>query len=249
MKLKLFFLICSLFFVDTYAQEYIFGKVTSEENTEIAGVTVINIRTDERVSTNRDGHFMVSGRVGDELRFIKLGYERTSKKITKENIAGSVNVILVRAAQDIAEVQIKKGLTGDLKIDAKSVDKSDKVKKLLSDMDQYMAKKSDPRILAPRGGEFVQPVTKGIFTLGKVKNKWDDVDFMNYLIAHLGEKYFTDLQIDKPLIQNFIYYVFAGGFERKNILKYGYCSDADLIRFQRAVLTRIASYRAPQTQK
>ncbi|WP_419868903.1 carboxypeptidase-like regulatory domain-containing protein [Chryseobacterium sp. CT-SW4] len=249
MKLKLLFFICSLFFIDTYAQEYIFGKVISEENTEMSGVTVINIRTDERASTNRDGHFMLSGRAGDELRFIKLGFERNSKKITKDNIASPINITLVRTAQLIAEVEIKKGLTGDLKIDAKSVDRSEKVKKLLADMDQYMAKKSDPRILAPKGGEFVQPVTKGIFTLGKVKNKWDDVDFMNYLIATLGEKYFTDLQIEKPLIQNFIYYVFAGGFERKNILKYGYCSDADLMRFQRAVLIRIASYRAPQTQR
>jgi hypothetical protein len=51
------------------------------------------------------------------------------------------------------------------------------------------------------------------------------------------------------MIQNFIYYVFAGGFERQKILKYGFCSDADLMRFQRAVFVRISSYRAPQTQR
>ncbi len=31
------------------AQEFIFGKVTSEDNIEMLDVTVINIRTDERV--------------------------------------------------------------------------------------------------------------------------------------------------------------------------------------------------------
>ena len=31
-------------FANLYSQEYIFGKVTSEQNTEIAGVLVINIK-------------------------------------------------------------------------------------------------------------------------------------------------------------------------------------------------------------
>ncbi|WP_415325391.1 carboxypeptidase-like regulatory domain-containing protein [Chryseobacterium sp. MMS23-Vi53] len=248
MRLKLFFLFSLIFFINIHAQDYIFGKITTEENTEMPDVTVINIRTDERATTNRDGHFMISGRAGDELRFVKTGYERTNRKVTKENITSPINVTLTRSAALIAEVEIKKDITGDLKIDSKNLNPPRKVQKLKSDLAVYMSQKSDPRILAARAGEFVQPKGQG-FSVGKVKNKWDDVDFMNYLTYALGEKYFTDLQIDKSLIQNFIYYVFAGGFERKNILKYGFCSDADLMRFQRMVLTRISSYRAPQTQK
>lgn len=247
MKLKLFSFLLFLFFINTYAQNYIFGKITSEENREMQDVTVINIRTDETVLTNRDGHFMISGRQGDELRFIKAGYERIVKKVT--DINSPLNITLVSTPIQIAEVEVKKGITGDLKIDSKNLNKPKKVEKLLSDLGIYMAQKSDPRVLAARPGEFVQPVTIGTFSIGKIKNKWDDVDFMNYLISALGENYFTDLKIEKPQIQHFIYYVFAGGFERKTILKYGYCSDADLMRFQRAVLTRISSYRAPQTQK
>jgi hypothetical protein len=83
------------------------------------------------------------------------------------------------------------------------------------------------------------------FSIGKVKNKWDDVDLMKYLISALGEQYFIDLKIEKP-DSAFYLLCFCGGFERKNILKYGYCSDADLMRFQRAVFTRISSYRAPK---
>ncbi|GAB0156794.1 hypothetical protein CHRYSEOSP005_20610 [Chryseobacterium sp. Alg-005] len=247
MKLKLFSLLPLLFFINTNAQTYIFGKVTSEENREIPDVIVINIRTDESVQTNRDGHFMISGRQGDELRFVKAGYDRIVKKST--DISAPLNIILVRTPIQIAEVEIKKGITGDLKIDSRNLNKPKKVEKLLLDLGLYMSQKSDPRVLAARPGEFVQPVTKGTFSLGKIKNKWDDVDFMNYLTSALGERYFTDLKIERSQIQHFIYYVFAGGFERKNILKYGYCSDADLMRFQRAVLTRISSYRAPQTQK
>ncbi len=248
MKLKLLFFLFSVLFIHINAQDYIFGKITSEEQSELPDVTVINIRTDERVATNRDGHFMISGRAGDELRFVKNGYERTQQKVTAQNISSPVNVTLVRAATLIAEVEIKKEVTGDIKIDSKNLNPPKKVEKLKSDIGLYMSQKSDPRILAARPGEFVQPKEQG-FSVGKIKDKWDDVDLSSYFSYALGEKYFTDLKIDRALIQHFIYYVFAGGFERKKILKYGFCSDADLVRFQRAVLNKISSYRAPQTQR
>lgn len=247
-KFKLLFFLTTFFFINAHAQNYIFGKVISEDGAEIPDVTVINIRTDEMVVTNRDGHFMVSGRAGDELRFIKAGYERIGRKVSKENIESPINVTLARAAILIPEVEIKQGITGNLKIDAKNLNRPKKVEKLIKDMDRYISQKSDPRVLAARPGEFVQPKGQG-FSIGKIKNKWDDVDLINYLHSALGDEYFTDLKIEKPLIDHFISYVLAGGFERKSILKYGFCSDADLNRFQRFVLTRVSSYRAPQTQR
>ncbi|CAM3069050.1 hypothetical protein DRF59_16235 [Chryseobacterium flavum] len=248
MKLKLFFLLSLFSFITANAQNYIFGKVVSESGLEIQEVTVINIRTDETVITNSDGHFMISGRAGDELRFIKAGYERFIQRISQENIQSPVNISLVRAVIQIPEVEIKQGITGDLKIDVKNNNRPQKVEKLVKEIDRYIVQKTDPRVLAARPGEFVQPKGQG-FSIGKVKNKWDDVDLINYIKISLGEEYFTDLQINKAQIDHFISYVLAGGFERKNILKYGFCSDADLNRFQRFVLTRISSYRAPQTQR
>ncbi len=249
MKIKLFFVLASLFFINCNAQNYIFGKVTSEDKNEMPEVTVINIRTDERVLTNRDGHFMISGRAGDELRFVKSGYERTNSKINQENITSPVNVTMIRAAELIAEVEIKKNITGDIKIDAKNLNPPRKVEKLKNDLAKYMSQKSAPGVLAARPGEFVQPVTKGIYSFGKVKNKWDDVDLMNYLQNALGDTFFQELQIPKPQIQHFILYILRTGFERKNILKYGYCTEADMNRFKNAVLGRISAYKSPQPQK
>jgi hypothetical protein len=247
-KLKLFFFLSFILCIHTHAQNYIFGKIISESGTEMQDVNVINIRTDEIVVSNRDGHFMISGRQGDELRFVKAGYERLAKKVSLENTQSPMNVSLVRQTIQIPEVEVKQGLTGNLKIDSKLYNKPKKVEKLIKEIDQYIAQKSDPRILAARPGEFVQPKGQG-FSIGKVKNKWDDIDLMKYIRASLGDEYFTSLKIEKPLIDHFIFYVFAGGFERKKILKYGFCSDADLNRFQSFVLTRISSYRAPQTQR
>jgi len=247
-KIKLLFTFFVLFFLNINAQNYIFGRINTEDGVELTDATVINIRTNERVVSNSDGHFMISGRVGDELRFVKAGYERVSKKMNEDNISSSLQITLIKAATLIDEVEIKKGLTGDLNIDAKNLNQQKKVQKLKSELAAYLSQKSDPRVLAARPGQFVQPKGEG-FSIGKVKNRWDDVDLMKYLISALGEQYFIDLKIEKPQIQHFIYYVFTGGFERKNILKYGFCSDADLMRFQRAVFMRISSYRAPQTQK
>lgn len=247
MKLKLFFILSLLLFLQVKAQSYIFGRITSE-GSEIQDVNVINIRTDELVLSNRDGHFMISGRAGDELRFVKAGYERLSTKVSQQDSQSPMNIDLVRTTIEIPEVEVKQGITGNLKIDSKNYNRPKKVLKLNAEISQYISQKSDPRILAAKPGEFVQPKGEG-FVVGSIKDKWDDIDLMKYIKASLGEEYFTNLKIEKPLIDHFISYVLAGGFERKKILKYGFCSDADLNRFQRFVLTRISSYRAPQTQK
>ena len=248
-KEKILFVLMLLFSLGLQAQNYIFGKISSEELSEISGVAVINLRTREQVTSNRDGHFMVSGREGDVLRFFKKGYERLDRKVSKENVEASMNVKISQAPELIAEVQIKKGLSGDLGIDAKSLNPPEKVEKLKNELSNYLRQKSDPRILAAQPGEFVQPKGQG-FSIGKVKDKWDDLDLTNYLISSLGEQYFIDLQIEKPFISHFINYILAGGFERKKILKYGYVDNADLNRFQRAVLLRMESYKIPsKTQK
>lgn len=248
MKFKLLLLLSLIFFIHSNAQSYIFGKITSENGAEIQDVTVVNVRTDEMVFSNGDGHFMLSGKVGDELRFIKAGYDRVVKHVSQENVQSPMNISLIRTTIQIPEVEVKQGLTGNLKIDSKNYNKPKKVQKLETEIKQYIAQKSDPRILAAKPGEFVQPKGEG-FSIGKVQDKWDDIDLVNYIHKSLGDDYFTSLKIEKPLIDHFISYVLAGGFERKKILKYGFCSDADLNRFQRFVLTRISSYRAPQTQR
>ncbi|WP_312089858.1 hypothetical protein [Chryseobacterium sp.] len=248
MKIKLLILFSFIAFINIHAQEYIFGKITYEEKHELADVNVINIRTDERVLSNRDGHFMISGRAGDILRFVKKGFDRFQWKVAPEDTKSSININMVQSAILIEEVEIKKGLTGDLKLDSKALAQSKKVEKLKSDLSRYISQKSDPRILAAKPGEFVQPKGQG-FSIGKVKNKWDDLDLANYIVSALGTQYFTDLQIEQPFINHFVNYILQTGFERKNILKYGYMSDADLMRFQRTVLNRITTYKAPPKQK
>lgn len=184
MKLKLFFILSLLLFLQVKAQSYIFGRITSE-GSEIQDVNVINIRTDELVLSNRDGHFMISGRAGDELRFVKAGYERLSRKVSQQDSQSPMNIDLVRTIIEIPEVEVKQGITGNLKIDSKNYNRPKKVLKLNAEISQYISQKSDPRILAAKPGEFVQPKGEG-FVVGSVKDKWDDIDLMKYIKASLA---------------------------------------------------------------
>jgi hypothetical protein len=102
----------------------------------------------------------------------------------------------------IPEVEVKQGITGNIKIDAKNLNRPKKVEKLIKDIDTYIAQKSDPRILAARPGEFVQPKGQG-FSIGKIKNKWDDIDFINYLHAALSDEYFLNLKNRKTSNRSF----------------------------------------------
>ena len=94
-------------FANLYSQEYIFGKVTSEQNTEIAGVLVINIKTDEETYTNKDGNFMIAAKSTDLLRFVKQKFDRVSYTIKPEDFQKSITINMQKATIEIDEVEIK----------------------------------------------------------------------------------------------------------------------------------------------
>ncbi|RXM49810.1 MULTISPECIES: hypothetical protein [unclassified Chryseobacterium] len=138
MKFKLLLFLSLIFSIHFNAQSYIFGKVVSDGGAEIQDVTVVNIRTDEMVLSNRDGHFMVSGKIGDELRFIKAGYDRVVKKVSQENVQQPMNISLVRSTIQIPEVQIAFKPTGNLAKDSKRLSEPQKLRSLKSEMSKYM---------------------------------------------------------------------------------------------------------------
>lgn len=157
MKIKLlaFFLLFSTF---TFAQEYIFGKVVSEANTEINGVMVLNVRTDEKTLTNKDGHFMIAARKFDELRFVKAGYDRIVVKISPQNYSEPLNISLLKSPYVIEEVEIGFHASGDLKKDVKNLEPSKKTVALNNEMKSYMMKpptEASPVLKTPSA--FAQP--------------------------------------------------------------------------------------------
>ena len=223
-----------------YAQEYIFGKITSEQNIELSGVLILNTRTDEKAYSDSDGNFMISAKNNDALRFVKQKYDRITYSVKPEDFKNSIKITLIKSVVEIEEVEIKSKLTGNLREDARRVESVKKVK-LNKEIAKYIAEKSDPEIIKPRGGEFVQPVGQG-FSVGKVSNQADQIDLAEDFLEILGEDYFTDLGLKKSEISGFIFHV-MNGLDLKNAYKYGYLKGSDIAQFRKQAETKINDFR------
>ena len=223
-----------------YAQEYIFGKITSEQNLELSGVLILNTRTDEKAYSDSDGNFMISAKNNDALRFVKQKFDRITYSINPEDFKNSIKITLIKSVVEIEEVEIKTKLTGNLREDARRVESVRKVK-LNKEISKYIAEKSDPEILKPRGGEFVQPVGQG-FSVGKVSNQADQIDLAEDFLEILGEDYFTDLGLKKSEISGFIFHVMSS-LDLKNAYKYGYLKGSDIAQFRKQAEIKINDFR------
>ena len=223
-----------------YAQEYIFGKITSEQNIELSGVLILNTRTDEKAYSDSDGNFMISAKNNDALRFVKQKFDRITYSVKPEDFKNSIKITLIKSVVEIEEVEIKSKLTGNLREDARRVESVKKVK-LNKEIAKYIAEKSDPEILKPRGGEFVQPVGQG-FSVGKVSNQADQIDLAEEFLEILGEDYFTDLGLKKSEISGFIFHVMSS-LDLKNAYKYGYLKGSDIAQFRKQAEIKINDFR------
>jgi hypothetical protein len=235
-------LLLFLFILANYfpAQEYIFGKIASEQNIELSGVLILNARTDEKTYSDNDGNFMIAAKNNDALRFVKQKFDRITYSVKSEDFKNSIKITLIKSVIVIEEVELKIKLTGNLKEDAKRVEPVRKVK-LNNELSKYIAQKSDPEILKPRGGEFVQPKGEG-FSLGKVSNQADRIDLAEDFLEILGEDYFKGLGLQKSEISAFIFHVMSG-LDLKNAYKYGYLKGSDIAEFTKQAEVKINNFR------
>ena len=228
-------------FANLYSQEYIFGKVTSEQNTKIAGVLVINIKTDEETYTNKDGNFMIAAKSKDLLRFVKQKFDRVSYTIKPEDFQKSITINMQKATIEIDEVEIKNKLTGNLKDDINKVENKKKTK-LNQEISKMNLEKTDLTILLPRAGEFKQPKGEG-FSVGTIKDRWDTVDVNQGYLYILGEYYFVEeLGLQKEEVAHFIGYVMQS-LNLKNIKKKGYFLSEDITMFQVLAEKKIKTFK------
>lgn len=151
MKTKLLFLLL-LISVSGFSQKYIFGKVVTEEGVELSNTVIINIRTDEKTLTDKDGNFMIAANVTDELRFTRSGFERLSQRIAAENYSAPLKITLEKSPYRIEEVELTFQASGNLKKDVKLLDPPKKVVALNSDINTYMHRpfsQSQPKLSVP----------------------------------------------------------------------------------------------------
>ncbi len=88
----------------SFAQERtISGKIISDDNIPLVGVTVMNTSTNKKVLTNESGEYRITAQRGQKLSFVYVGFE--SKTITVGD-AGVINVQLVAESNQLEEVTV-----------------------------------------------------------------------------------------------------------------------------------------------
>lgn len=101
------------------AQSIISGIVMTEEGARISQVVVLNVTTDEKVTTNVLGEYTIRANYGQQLRFVKEKFERSQVFV---NNASNVDVVLIRLPVEIEAVEIPKlKISGDISKDASQV--------------------------------------------------------------------------------------------------------------------------------
>lgn len=121
-----------------FSQQKITGRITDNSNTNINPVLVINISNQKSVLSSTSGDFAIDASENDEIRFVKEGYYRFDKKVSKEDLNTSLSISLKRMEIEIPEVKVTYTPTGNLEKDNKYLNESRKIGALKSELGEYM---------------------------------------------------------------------------------------------------------------
>lgn len=251
--LPLLLLICC----KLYSQEYVFGKVTTEQNLEIHDVLVINIRTDEKTYTNKDGNFMIAAKSTDLLRFVKEKFDRISYNIKPDDFQKSLSINMQKSAVEIEEVEIKTKLTGNLAKDTKTLNKSTKTLALNQQMNTYMKMKPEkpfPVLRTPSTFEkpsvnaaqldfikvfgFISKLIKGNKKTEFNPNPNTINGFLMKVRYSLTDNYFYDMGLKLEEIDDFLKFA-----DRKLQLTKNYYNNFNLTKIQFQLESILEEYR------
>jgi len=121
-----------------FSQQKIAGRITDNSNTNINPVLVMNISNQKSVLSSTSGDFTIDASENDEIRFVKEGYYRFDKKVSKEDFNAPLSVSLKRMEIEIPEVKVTYTPTGNLEKDNKYLSESRKIGALKSELGEYM---------------------------------------------------------------------------------------------------------------
>lgn len=213
-RILIIFLIC--FSANCFAQR-ISGVVVDEENNPVSAVLVFNMLTEKKAYTNSRGEFTLETALNEELRFIRSGFDRSSKVIRYSDFLNAVTITLTRRATDIEEVQIVR-LTGNLDMDSKNLSRIDKVYELQKEIGIPLPPEK-PRetpadfkndVLAPLLGLSIKPqaiydLISGDSRRMKAEYRYEDLqDNINWIRGKIPDDYFIEMGIPPEKISEFL---------------------------------------------
>ena len=213
---RIFLLLFSLIFSNFFAQK-ISGLVRDEDGNLLPATLVFNMTTEEKIYTNLNGEFLIDAVSGQEIRFVRSGFERNSKIITTTDFSSNLNIKLMRDAAEIEEVKIVR-LTGDIHQDSKNLAKEDKVHQLQRGIGVPLP----PEKPREKPADFKKDVVGNLLNLAvspqavydlvsgdarrmKTEYRYEDMqDNIAWILARVDESYFTELGISPEKSKAFV---------------------------------------------
>ena len=150
-------------------QQVIIGSVISDDGAKLPGAVIINMRTEFKAYSDTDGHFLIPALPTDELRVLRMGYDRKSITVKEEDFLKPIKVSLTHQEQLIEELNLGFVPTGNLKKDLLRLEtKQDrKIAALNKDINSYMRGK--PNMVMPSNrSSFAPQGIQGGLNLGSI---------------------------------------------------------------------------------
>ncbi|MFC7346824.1 carboxypeptidase regulatory-like domain-containing protein [Chryseobacterium zhengzhouense] len=220
-----FFYITANFF----CQQKVSGTIMSENDMVISSVLVVNMANDKKVYSNSSGEFSIEASEKDEIRFVKNGYERASRRVY--NLDVSMNVVLIRIPEEIEEVEIV-SVTGNLSKDSKRLSKIDKKEQLQKDIGlpkppeklrEVPAELNRVLLGAAFGSINVQHVydlISGKSRRQKRRYKYEDIQLdITWIRNRIDDEYFVKNEIPAEKILEFLEFSFIVKPEIRSYIK------------------------------
>ena len=247
-----FFLIVLLCFSANAFAQTVSGTVTDEDQNALPAVLVFNLKTEQKTYTDVSGKFVIPANTNDELRFVRKGFERSSKVIRQADFLSLFFIMLKRDYEEIEEVQVSKiKLTGDLNTDSRNLTKVDRV----AQVQRAVGVPGPPEKPREKPADFKKDVLYSLLSLSvqpqaiydlisgdarRMKNEYryeDLQDKIAWLRERVSEGYFIEMGIPPEKISAFLQFSLAAqpeisqAVKKKNLSKALFLLEETLPKF------------------
>ncbi|WP_228464714.1 carboxypeptidase regulatory-like domain-containing protein [Chryseobacterium antibioticum] len=218
-KKIIFFLVFP--FMNVFAQQTVTGRIVDDSGENLSSVVIINMSTDQKVSSDFMGMFSIEASPNDELRFVKAYFSRVSARVPAGGFNAQLMVTLIPIPTDVGEVKIVKKPTGDLETDSRlagKVDKGEIVQQAVG-LPQPVGKMREkpaevkqvllPILLGSLDVQGAYDLISGKARRQKRQYRYDDLqEHIMWVRNRVDNEYFTQAGIPEERISEFIQYSF-----------------------------------------
>lgn len=202
--MKKYLLLFSFHFSVFFFSQNISGSVLSEDGVPLIKVLIVNMSSEQKSYTDANGGFLISAKVGDEIRFAKEGFEREKTIVSNSPLI----IKLKKIPQEIEEVVIQ----------------NKKNQNYSEELREYLGLPKAPEKPREKPAEAVDDILFPILRIPPVLNvqaiydvvsgkskrqkrqyRYDDLqDSINWIRNNTDEEYYLALGIPKERINEFL---------------------------------------------